>query len=122
MLQDIAQLKFPPRKQNERDFFTITLPKNKILKFTKTLVASPVDPEAEGEQEWTFEFKYDIVALPIREQKLREAHQKEEENQRRRMMEIARLKQEKEREKVEKIKEEISSLSQAEELRSAGEN
>ena len=66
MLEDITQLRFPPRRENERNFFSITLPKNKILKFTKTLVASPVDPEAEGEQEWTFYFDYDIVALPIR--------------------------------------------------------
>lgn len=75
-LDEILQLKFPPRKENERNFFTITLPKNRILKFTKTLKEIIVDEEAEGEQEWCFYFEYDIVALPIRERKVREAQLK----------------------------------------------
>ena len=77
-LTDITQLKFPPRRENERNFFSITLPKNRILKFTKTLKEIIVDEEAEGEQEWIFYFDYDIVALPIKEKKLREAQLKEE--------------------------------------------
>ncbi len=65
-LNDILELKFPPRKENERNFFSITLPKNRILKFTKTLKELIVDELAEGEQEWTFYFDYDIVALPVK--------------------------------------------------------
>jgi hypothetical protein len=42
-LEDILQLKFPPRKENQRNYFTISLPKNKILKFTKTLKEIIVD-------------------------------------------------------------------------------
>lgn len=65
-LSDILQLKFPPRKENQRNYFSISLPKNRILKFTKTLKEIIVDEEAEGEQEWVFYFDYDIVVLPTR--------------------------------------------------------
>jgi hypothetical protein len=42
-LNEILQLKFPARRENERNYFTIILPKNKILKFTKTLKEIIVD-------------------------------------------------------------------------------
>jgi hypothetical protein len=53
-LNDILELKFPPRREKERRFFSITLPKNRIRKFMKTLKDMIVDELAEGEQEWTF--------------------------------------------------------------------
>lgn len=69
---------------------------------------------------WTFYFDYDIVALPVKEKKLKEAKLKEIENEKLRRGEIQKLKEKEEREKVEKINEEITSLNQAEELRSGG--
>jgi hypothetical protein len=119
-LNDILELKFPARRENERGFFSITLPKNRILKFTKTLKELIVDELAEGEQEWTFYFDYDIVALPVKERKAREAKLKEAEKELQGRAELQRLKDKQEREKVDKINEEISSLNQAEELRSGG--
>lgn len=69
---------------------------------------------------WTFYFDYDIVALPIKEKKLKEAKLKEIENEKLKRAEIQKLKEKEEREKIEKINEEITSLNQAEELRSGG--
>jgi hypothetical protein len=85
-------LKFPPRRQNERNYFSITLPKNKILKFTKTSSEIIVDETAEGEQVWTFEFDYDIVALPTKEKKIKEARLKEIENEKLKRTEVMRSK------------------------------
>jgi hypothetical protein len=47
-LDDILQLKFPPRRTNERNYFSIILPKNKILKFTKAMKEIIVDEFAQG--------------------------------------------------------------------------
>lgn len=63
-LTEILELKFPPRRNNERNYFTIVIPKNKILKYTKTFKEMIIDETAEGEQDWTFVFEYDIVSLP----------------------------------------------------------
>jgi hypothetical protein len=34
-LVDIVSLSFPPRKKKDRNYFSITVPKNKILKYGK---------------------------------------------------------------------------------------
>ncbi len=62
-LTDIVSLAFPPRKKKEKNYFTMTVPKNKILKYGKNREIV-MDPKAKGELHWTFTFTYDIVSLP----------------------------------------------------------
>lgn len=56
LLSEILQLKFPPRRNNDRNYFSIIIPKNKILKYTKAFKEMVIDEFAEGEQIWTFVF------------------------------------------------------------------
>lgn len=63
-LKEIQKLKFPSRRTNERNYFTLTIPNNKILQFSKTSNGRVVDEFVQGTQEWTFLFDYDIVSLP----------------------------------------------------------
>lgn len=46
---------------------------------------------------WTFYFDYDIVALPVKEKKLKEAKLKEIENEKLKRAEIQKLKEKEER-------------------------
>lgn len=63
-LKDITKLDFPQKRRKEKNFFTITFPKNKTLKYDKTNKEIIIDSEAKGMQQWTFEFPYDIVVKP----------------------------------------------------------
>lgn len=69
-LKEIQKLKFPSRRTNERNYFTLTIPNNKILQFSKTSSGRVVDEYVQGTQEWTFLFDYDIVSLPEYEKRL----------------------------------------------------
>lgn len=63
-LKDIIKLDFPQKRKKEKNYFTITFPKNRTLKYGKNNVEIIIDPEAKGMQQWTFEFTYDIVEKP----------------------------------------------------------
>jgi len=69
-LKDIISMAFPPRKKKDKNYFTLTVPKNKILKYGKNREIV-MDPKAKGELNWTFTFAYDIVSLPEREERVR---------------------------------------------------
>lgn len=113
-LVEILELKFPPRRMNERNYFSITIPKNKIFKYTKTFTEILLDQSAVGEQVWKFVFDYDILSLPEYENKqvLAELREKEKQIQKKKKEEQDLRK--KEEEKKKKLEQEYETLIQNE--------
>lgn len=126
-LVDIISLAFPPRKKKEKNYFTITVPKNKILKYGKNKEIV-VDPKAKGELSWTFIFTYDIVSLPEKEERIRnELERQKEVLQRQKESELKEKERQEKEERERRLEEEErqkkfeSFLQEKEDMKSEGQ-